>query len=220
MDLNLFTGLGHAIFLALSYTLLGSGMKYADQAFDIDVFSKKAATFMAIPGAILMGVLMALDASSATIFFAIVLGLALTRKVDNIAFYVGLFLLILTPIIFSKYINIQWFPFVLLLVACLGDEFTNDWSDHKIRKRNIDETMGVENHISLKQQIMETLFQHRIIMKTMMLILVVLGAFKLIYLIAFLAFDTAYKMVEIYSFQLKKYDLEPQLVTQPRMTLA
>jgi len=209
MDLSISTGLGHGIFLTVGYALIGGLIKYIDQAFDIEVFNKKVATFMAIPTAILMASLMAYNESSATIFFAIVLGLALTRKIDNIAFQTGLFFLLTIPIFFGEYVKVQWLPFAFLFTACIGDEYTNDWSDQKAKKRNIDQALGVKNHTSLKQQILETLFQHRVLMKLAVIILVLIGSFKPIYIITFFAFDIAYKTVEIYSFKIKRYGLDP-----------
>lgn len=207
MDIDIFTGLGHSIFLVVAYALIGSGMKYADQAFDLGVFSKRAATIMAIPGAILVGLLMAINDSSATIFFAIILGVALTKKIDNIAFQMGLFFLILVPIFFSEYIQVQWLPFVILLMAGVADEYTSDWADSKIKQRFYDEAREIKRKITLKQQILEMLFEHRILMKLMLLILILVGIFKPIYFIAFLAFDLSYKAVEIYSFRIKKYSI-------------
>lgn len=220
MDLNLLTGTGHSILLTLSYALLGSGMKYVDQAFDLDVFSKKTATLMAIPGAILMGLLMATNGSSATIFLAIVIGLALTRKVDNIAFQTGLFFLILAPIFFSSIIQIQWIPFALLFSAGIADEYTSDWADLKIKKRTIEEALSKGKPTPIKQKILEMLFEHRIIMKIMVLLLVLAGLFQPIYLLAFLAFDLSYKAVELYSLSLKKYNINKNLRPNGKTTNA
>lgn len=211
MDIDIFTGLGHPITLILGYAVIGGLIKYIDQAFDIDVFNKKIAKFLAIPTAILMALFMALNDSSATIFLAIVLGLALTKKIDNIAFQVGLFFLITIPVFFGEYVKVQWLPFTLLFMACIGDEYTNDWSDLKIKKRLYDEALGMANKTTAKQKTLEILFQHRVLMKLMVILLAIIGIFQPIYLAAFFAFDITYKLVEIYSFQLKKYSLNRDL---------
>lgn len=212
MALEMLTGIGHTITLIVGYAVIGGLIKYIDQAFDIDVFNKKTALFMAIPTSILMALFMALNDSSATIFFALVLGLALTKKIDNLAFQIGLFFLIMIPIFFGDYVKVQWLPFALLFMTCIGDEYTNDWVDNKIKKRMYDEALGLKKEeITLKQKILEMLFEHRILMKLMVAVLVVIGIFKLVYLLSFLAFDFTYKAVEIYSFQLKKYNLNKNL---------
>ena len=82
--------LEHALIIILSYGLLGAGMKYADQAYDLGVFSKTKANIFAIPGAALMAYLIISDPPSATIFFSIFVVVAVTRKIDNPAFYMAL----------------------------------------------------------------------------------------------------------------------------------
>jgi hypothetical protein len=138
----------------------------------------------------------------------------MTRKIDNVAFQTGLFFLLTIPIFFGEYVKVQWLYFGILFTACIGDEITNDWSDGKLKKRNIDEALGVKKPIALTQKTLEILFQHRILMKLAVILLALTGAFKLIYILTFLAFDTTYKIVEIYSFRIKKYDLEPTPTTQ------
>jgi hypothetical protein len=218
MDINLLSGVGHSIFLVVAYALIGSGMKYVDQAFDFGVFSKKSAIFMTIPGAILAGMLMAINDSTATIFFAIILGVALTKKIDNIAFQMSLFFLMLVPIFFSEYVKVEWLPFVLLLIAGVADEYTSDWADSTIKQRLYDTARDIKRKITLKQQILEMLFEHRIIMKLIILLLVLSRVFHPIYLIAFLAFDLSYKAVELYSFKLKKYNINRDLKPNNKTT--
>jgi hypothetical protein len=218
MNIDLLTGTGHSILLVLSYGLIGGLIKYIDQAFDLGVFSKKTALFLAIPTAALMGSLMALNGSSATIFLAIVIGLALTHKVDNIAFQTGLFFVILIPLFFSSVIQIQWIPFALLFAAGIGDEYTSDWADLKIKKRTIEEALGHLKPIPLKQKILEMLFEHRVLMKIMVLIVVIAGLFQPVYLLAFLAFDFTYKAVELYSLQLKRYNINKSLTPNGKTT--
>jgi len=218
MDINLLSGVGHSVFLVVAYALIGSGMKYVDQAFDFGVFSKKSAIIMTIPGAILVGMLMAINDSSATIFFAIILGVALTKKIDNIAFQMSLFFLMLVPIFLSEYVKVEWLPFVLLFMAGVADEYTSDWADSKIKQRIYDTTRDIKRKITLKQQILEMLFEHRIIMKLVILLLIVFRVFHPIYLIAFLAFDLSYTAVELYSFQLKKYNINRDLKANHKTT--
>lgn len=219
MTTDLLTGPAHNLILIAGYALIGGLIKYIDQAFDLEIFNKKIATLLAIPTAILMGLFMALNDSSATIFFAVVLGVALTRKIDNIAFQTGLFFLILAPIIFSEYVKIQWLPFALLLSAGVADEYTSDWADLKIKKRTFDEAMNIKTPTNARQKILEMLFEHRVIMKIMVFLLVITGVFKPVYIIAFLAFDFSYKAIEIYSIQLKKYSLNRDLQPNARATL-
>lgn len=214
IDDQLVYTLSRDLLLILAYALLGGGMKYVDQAFDIDVFNKKFATFLSIPGGILMGILMVYNESSATIFLALVMAVALTRKVDNIAFQVGAVSLILVPIVFRDLIKIQWVPFGLLVLSGLFDEYGNDWADKKLKKRLAREANGKTIKRTPANWIIEFFFMRRFTMKLMILLLVLTGFFQPIYFIAFLAFDTAYTIVEKISTSKKLYSL-----TKPRTHL-
>ena len=91
--------LERALIIILSYGLLGAGIKYIDQAYDLGVFSKKKANLVAIPSGILMASLIISDPPSATIFFSIFVVVAVTRKIDNPAFYMGTGILLLLSLI-------------------------------------------------------------------------------------------------------------------------
>jgi len=110
------------LFIASSYLLLGAGIKYIDQAYDIGVFSKHKANFVAILCGILMAYLVVTDSTSAMIFLAMVISLAITRKIDNIAFYIGTALILIIPVIFNGILKIQWFPFGILVLSGIVDE--------------------------------------------------------------------------------------------------
>ncbi len=200
--------------LILSYALLGAGIKYIDQAFDIDVFNKQVAKIIAVPCGALMGYLIIFDPPSATIFFAMVIGLALTQKLDNIAFYIGTGVLFLLPIIFHNTLKIEWLPFGVLLFSGIIDEIGNDWSDKRILKRLVKHTQeNSNNHANKKftHKLGEKFFLNRFMMKIGILGLVLFNFFPWIYFIAFMAFDILYGIVGEYSLRSKKYSLDRKI---------
>ena len=204
----------HEILLILAYALLGGGMKYVDQAFDIGVFSKKTATIITIPGALLMGYLIVADSYSAMIFLAIVIGVAASRKIDNTVFQMGLLLLILTPIIFQNIVNIEWLPFGLLVLAALFDEYGNDWSDKRQLNRHLKTALNHKTNDTTIKRIGEILLNHRPLMKATLLTLVITNYFHPLYLLALLTFDGAYKTIETISFHQKTYHLTAPIPMQ------
>ena len=193
--------------LVLAYGIIGGGIKYIDQAFDIGVFDSRIATIISIPTALLMGLLMITDPISATIFLALVLGLAVSRKIDNIAFQIGILTIILIPIILHNIVSIDWLPFGLLILACLTDEYTNDWSDKKQMERHVKTAMKRKVETPLHYQIAELIFDHRPVMKVTVLVLALAGQFPNLYFIAYFALDATYKLVEKISFMQKNYHL-------------
>jgi len=188
--------IAHDLFLVVAYGFLGGGIKYIDQAFDIGVFNKKVAVGLAVPTGLLMGGLMVYNASSATIFLAVVLAVALTQKVDNIAFRLGAVLLILVPVVFRNLFSIIWLPFGLLVFSGLVDEYGNDWADRRIRNRFLLEANGRRPYRGVLQGIFEFFFLRRFAMKVMLFLLCLTGYFRWIYLIAFLSFDLWYTIIE------------------------
>ncbi len=174
------------LLFVLGYAFLGGGIKYIDQVFDEKVFSKPVAFVLSVLCGLLMGYFIAVDFPSATILISIVLGVAITRKIDNIAFYVGILLVLGTPLFIrlsqAATVSLNMFSIFFLTVAALIDEWGNDEV----------ERWGTNGFV-------KKFFYFRFTMKIMMAVLVFTGIFQPVYLIAFLAFDGAYGFVDWYS---------------------
>jgi len=153
-----------------------------------------------------MASLIIFDSSSAIILMAMLIGLALTRKIDNIAFYIGTVIVILLPIIFHDTLKIEWVPFGILILAGIVDEIGNDWADRRVMKRLVKHTQKKENK-KFTYQFGEKFFLNRYMMKLAIFFLVALNFFSWLYLFAFLLFDIMYLLVEKYSFHLKVYSI-------------
>ena len=199
--------LEHALIIILSYGLLGAGMKYADQAYDLGVFSKTKANIFAIPGAALMAYLIISDSSSATIFFSIFVVVAVTRKIDNPAFYVGTGILLLLPIIFHGIMKIEWIPFGILILSGIMDEIGNEWADKRKKMRRLSNYNRGNPYNSTLKKFGEKFFLHRSAMKIGVLVLTIFGFFQYLYFFAFLFFDMMYLLVEQYSLSIKVYSI-------------
>ena len=194
------------LFILVSYAFLGAGIKYADQAYDLDVFSKTKANILAIPGATLMTYLIIFDPPSTTIFFSILLIVAITKKIDNIAFYIGTGILLSLPLIFHDVLQIAWLPFGILIFSGILDEIGNDWADKRRKKKRLNNPRNNMDN-SLLKNFGENFFLHRFVMKIAVLVLTLFGLFQYIYFFAFLLFDIMYLLVEQYSFSIKRYSL-------------
>ncbi|MBD3205345.1 hypothetical protein GF319_03245 [Candidatus Bathyarchaeota archaeon] len=189
--------LAHDLAILLAYSFIGCSIKFIDQAFDIGVFSKRIALLLSVPMSVLMGLLMVFDPLSASIFMAVALGAAVAGKIDNIAFKVGVGLLMLIPVFFSDIIKLFWLPFGVLFIAAVIDEYGNDWSDAYNRKINIKRK---KNRVL---DIAAFFFTHRSVMKLTVLALVVTDHLLLLYLPAFLLLDLGYHITEKISFTIK-----------------
>ena len=195
----------HDLMIASSYLLLGAGIKYVDQAYDLCVFSKTKAKIVAAFCGILMGYLIISDLPSAMIFLAMVIALAITRKIDNTAFYIGIAFVLMLPIVFDGITKIQWIPFGILVISGIMDELGNDWADKRKNKRLVRALRRKDQ--KAVYDLAEKFFSHRFAMKLAVAGIVLFGFFDPVYFLAFLLFDLMYLLVDVYSTSIKVYSI-------------
>ena len=175
----LYCALISQIAIILAFAIIGAGLKYIDDAFDEDKFSKKKAIVIA-PIIVLIWICLSLfDSVSATILFAILFAVLLTGKIDNLIFKVSTIALI-SILFLTQMLNLLWIPLVILILMGVADEKGNDY---------------VDNHATLK--LVEISFSYRFCMKMGVLSLCILSLLPWLYLLAFLAHDGAYESVRI-----------------------
>jgi energy-converting hydrogenase Eha subunit C len=172
------------VVLVASFAFLGGGVKYIDQAFDEGIFNKKAAYALAVACGVVMGSLTAIDSLSATITLSLIISLAVTKKIDNIAFLLGALLVVSIPAITTQSIlKINLLGLAVLTISSIGDEALNFVSDR------------------CSTGALAKFLHFRPVMKVAMLALVLYGMFPLVYFVAFIAFDISYPVVEYLSFR-------------------
>jgi hypothetical protein len=170
------------LFLLLSYTAIGGGLKYIDQAYDRRLFSKYKANIIGILIGVLAGYLVISNNNNTMILFSILIANAILRKIDNIGFYMGVVALIPVMVIFGNFIGMEWSTFGFLIAVALVDQYGDDWREERKLKKSMD------------------MFLHYgIIWKIGILITALLGLIPWIYFFAALMLDIAYSYVEIYS---------------------
>ena len=165
------------LFIIVSFATIGFGLKYIDDAFDEDRFSKTTAKLFA-PILVLLWISVSLlDSFSATVLFAILIAVMLSGKVDNRVFKLSAIALI-AVVVLTQYDRFSWLPLVVLTVMGVTDEKGNDYVDAH-------ETGAIR----------EFFFAHRCGMKVGVLSLCIVSFLPWLYLAAFLVFDTAYELV-------------------------
>jgi uncharacterized membrane protein YgaE (UPF0421/DUF939 family) len=186
-------------FLLASFAFIGAGIKYIDCVYDEGVFDKRVAVVLGLVCGILMGYLIGSDAQASSIFLAVIVGVAITRKIDTNPFFLGAILAFAVPLFLTKNIMIDWFPTAALVFGGVVDEIGNNRAD-----------LGMINSKFLK-----TFFHYRISMEIVMLLLTAFGVFEPIYFLAFLLFDLSYHSIGGYSNMLKRNRFEFLLVDTP-----
>lgn len=131
---------------------------------------------------------MIIDPVSATILLAVLCGVLLKGKIDNIAFALGFVLVIIFAILAGAQFLVL--PLIVLTAAAILDEVGNDYIDGKKDVLNMKNPLHVFAKDFLGQ---------RWIMKTAILYLVVLNLVPIFFFLAMILFDYAYLSVNAYS---------------------
>ncbi|NOZ59532.1 MAG: hypothetical protein GXO66_08185 [Euryarchaeota archaeon] len=160
-----------------AYALIGGGLKYIDDAFDEGLHSRRVASILAPLLVATWIALSVLDPYSATILTAVLLGVLLSGKIDNLVFTASTAAIILTVLFLSRE-NLMLLPLAVLTLFGIIDEKGNDYVD---RHR----TSGF----------LKFFFAHRCALKLALLALCLTSVFPLVYFFAFLCFDLAYDAV-------------------------
>lgn len=175
-------------FFLASYTLLGAGLKYIDDAFDEKIFSKKIAMVLAPFLGILWAYTMFIDQFSATILLAILIGVFLRGKIDNYAHITGLIVILL--ILFFVGINLMVLPLVFIAAAAFLDEMGSDI---------VDNNRELYSDSQFWHKVILYFFDQRWLTKMAVLFVVLIGLFPLYFFLAILLFDGAYLTVRLYT---------------------
>jgi len=174
-------------FFFIAFAVLGAGLKYIDDAFDEKVFSKKIAYAIAPLLGVLWAYTMIIDAVAATILLAILLGVLLKGKIDNIAHVIGLGVII--GIVVVAGVHLLYVPLIILAVACLLDEVGNDF---------VDKSSALAGG-RWWQKVVIGFFDQRWVAKVAILGLAVVSVLPWFFFVAMLLFDGAYLGVRSFS---------------------
>jgi hypothetical protein len=180
-------------FFILSYTILGAGIKYIDASFDEKVFSKKKALVFAPLLGILWAYTMLINEISTTILLAVILAVLIKGKIDNYAHLFGLITITVFSILIIFFIDGNEFmilPLMLLTSAGLIDEVGNDVIEYNKKFLKIGR---------FRYRFTLYFFGRRYLLKVAILYVVLLGIFPWYFLIAFILFDEAYIIMDIFS---------------------
>jgi len=194
---------GYYAGITIAFAAIGAGLKYIDDAFDDEWFSKRKAMLIAPLLVIIWVGLSIYDSLSATILFSILFAVLLTGKVDNLAFKISSIALILVFFL-TRGIHFLMVPLFVLILTGIADEEGSDYVE-KIKYNKIPKLGAF-------------FFLHRCCMKLGMLGLCTVSLLAWPYLVAFLAFDMAYDFVGLYGYSNISTICssgEPQIETPP-----
>lgn len=175
--------------LILAYLILGAGIKYVDDAFDEQVFSKKKALFLSPVLGILWAYSMILSPESATLLGAILLSVIIKLKIDNPGHQIGAISIVsvLGGMYFLGFIQFLWLPLVIVMLAGVLDEINRDY---------------LRRHF-VKSDFWYRFLRDRYLMDLSVFLLAFFNFMPFIYFIAFYAFGFGYDLITRKGIQLK-----------------
>jgi hypothetical protein len=170
------------IFLVLGYAFLGGGLKYIDQAYDENAFSKFFAKILAVLLGFIMGYLMAVDTYFSTAYLAaMIVGVFVAKKIDNFSFIIvvtgALFSLCIFSLFYSIHLSIL--PFLFFSTATFLDEICDEEAHRKKFNKHL-----------------RKFFQLRPLSDITLFGLILSGFFNWFYLLPYYAFFISYITVE------------------------
>jgi hypothetical protein len=180
------------IFFIVSFFLLGLLVKFIDDAFDEKAYSRKIALIFSPITAIFWAYIMSLDPAAALLLTAIIIGVLVKGKIDNVAFVIAVLCVYLVYFFVGdwQFIFNLSFLIVLIIISIGGilDEIGNDFVD--------------KNNLYKKGffgKIIHWFFEYRFIMKIVVLFFALIGAFDILFFIAFFFWDLGYEVIMHYS---------------------
>ena len=168
--------------IVILYAFLGAAIKFVDQAYDEERYSRKLANVIAIVAGLTMGGLMALDSPFSTAFYgAMILSLVLARKIDNRAFLAGTLIAALTLLVLWPVTDpvVLLAPLVIFILAGFLDEVVDGLAQK-----------------AQAPKIVRWVMLYRPLSDVALVAMMLLGWFPWYYLVPYFAFTFAYLAME------------------------
>lgn len=170
------------ITLIVIYFVLGAGVKYVDAAYDEHTFRTKYTLPIGIALGTLAGLTMIVDQPSLIIFLSLIIGVAVTYKLDILPFRVLAVVATMLPFFYFRgklpLSSSDWGLILFLSASAAIDEIGNDLADAKVLKR-----------------LTRLFFLYRGYLKVLIVVIVFLRYLPTVYVIAFLGFDLGYLLL-------------------------
>ncbi|MCE5296436.1 MAG: hypothetical protein LLG16_04945 [Euryarchaeota archaeon] len=177
--------LNNEILIPFSFIALGVLIKYGDQSYDSNCFSRRISNLLSVPCGLWMGGLIIFDPDTATIFIGMLLALLIASKYDNVAFKLGFGIAFIASVItiFNDPGNVSFIGIIVVFAAAFADEWVSDRAD----------AMN-------KSGFLWTLMKERPVLKLAVLALCAMSILSsYLYFFAFLGFDLGYSFVAKYA---------------------
>lgn len=166
------------IILAILFLLSGFFMKYSDDLFDVNHDIKMASIF-GVLCAIASAIATVNDVGAAYVFIAILIGNLIALKVDGVHHLITLIVFIIICLMYGVG-ELNYIVLLICILAALSDEIGHELISN----------ITSNGFINL-------FFEYRFVMKIVIFLLAIFGAFNVLIFICFIIFELAYVIAEI-----------------------
>jgi len=169
--------------LVALYAFIGGAIKYIDRAYDDGIGSLKVAKPLAVVCGVSMGAVMVIDGGFSTAFFlAMLISLAVTKKIDNLCFLIGTMTGLATFLVGGSIwgMDIMPLPLMAFLIAGIVDELADAFA----HDRSLGRTLNLVLH-------------YRPFSDIALMALIVTAPFDWTYLAPYFAFTLSYLLMGI-----------------------
>ncbi|MFA5312071.1 MAG: hypothetical protein WC375_01990 [Methanomassiliicoccales archaeon] len=173
------------VLIPFSFIALGILIKYGDQSYDSNCFSRRASNLLSVPCGLWMGGLIFFDPDTATIFIGMLLALLVASKYDNVAFKLGFAIAFIVSVmaIINNPSDVSIVGIIVVFIAAFVDELISDMADSRNKSGGI-----------------WTLIKERPVLKLTVLALCATSILSsYMYFFAFLGFDLGYSFIARYA---------------------
>ncbi len=162
------------ILLAILFILSGFFMKYSDDLFDVNHDLRLASVFGILCG-LASGIATIWDAGAAYVFISILIGNLIVLKVDGIHHIVALVVFVIVCLI-GGIPNLSLVVLLICTLAAISDEVGHDTISN------------FTDNVFLNQ-----FFEYRFVMKIVIFLLAICGAFDICVFLCFMMFEITYE---------------------------
>jgi hypothetical protein len=202
----------YATGLFVAYFAIGTGLKFVDDAYDNNRFSKKHAAFAATSGLVLMLWASLVDVQSAAIFLALVLATTVTLKTRHPPFLAATIAFIALFLLFGKPFEIDWLLFVVIFASFFADEIGAELAKKLINKKINPQNLQSVKYVWKGHHTALYILRNRYIAIAALLALVLAGWIPLLYCLAYYFLGLGYVLVEGISQELSAQEIVMRLI--------
>lgn len=184
--------------VVISFYLLGAAVKFVDDAFDRNRFSREAANYVTGVSIVLALALTWLDIWVASLLLGLLIAVTVSGKVNNRLFLISAVAFFCLLVAFGDFPQLKWALVGLAATAALADELGAEFAKSRFRKPEPSPEVSSQIREKVKAGILYVL-RNRVIVFLVLLVAAIIQLIPFLYWVAWAALDVGYTVIEAIS---------------------